>query len=135
MVCSILEHMCSATARGENVKISGFGSFLLREKSERVGRNPKTGEEHAIEPRRVMTFRASATLKQRIVRVDQEEAAAAVTSHGAEQVRAEIKEPAIDLQSGILVPVISDEGGIDVRNRFDQQSSVRMPQSAITSEV
>lgn len=79
MVSSILEHMCSAMGGGDNVKISGFGSFLLREKSERVGRNPKTGEEHAIEPRRVMTFRASATLKQRIVRVDQEEAAAAVT--------------------------------------------------------
>lgn len=43
MVSSILEHMCSAMARGENVKISGFGSFLLREKSERVGRNPKPG--------------------------------------------------------------------------------------------
>ncbi|WP_159983451.1 MULTISPECIES: integration host factor subunit alpha [unclassified Novosphingobium] len=79
MVCSILEHMCSAMARGENMKISGFGSFLLRDKSERIGRNPKTGDEHAIEPRRVMTFRASAKLKQRIVRADQEEAAAAVT--------------------------------------------------------
>jgi integration host factor subunit alpha len=79
MVSSILEHMCSAMARGENVKISGFGSFLLREKSERVGRNPRTGEEHAIAPRRVMTFRASAKLKKRIVRAGQEEAAAAVT--------------------------------------------------------
>lgn len=79
IVNSILEHMCSAMARGENVKISGFGSFLLRDKAERVGRNPKTGEEHAIEPRRVMTFRASSKLKQRIVRADQEEAAAAVT--------------------------------------------------------
>jgi len=71
LVYSILEHMCSAVARGENVKISNFGSFLLRDKSERVGRNPKTGEEYAIEPRRVLTFRASAKLKARIVRADE----------------------------------------------------------------
>ncbi|HSG55521.1 MAG TPA: HU family DNA-binding protein, partial [Paracoccaceae bacterium] len=53
---------------GENVKISGFGSFVLRDKKERVGRNPKTGVEVPITPRRVMTFRASQKLKERVVK-------------------------------------------------------------------
>jgi len=66
MVESTLDVMCSALARGENVKISGFGTFLLRDKSERIGRNPKTLEEHTIAPRRVLTFRASAGLRERI---------------------------------------------------------------------
>lgn len=66
MVESILEHMSTALERGENVKISGFGTFLLRDKGERVGRNPKTGIEVPITPRRVMTFRASQMLKDRI---------------------------------------------------------------------
>jgi integration host factor subunit alpha len=58
--------MCDAMSSGENVKISGFGSFILRDKRERVGRNPKTGIEVPITPRRVMTFRASQKLKDRI---------------------------------------------------------------------
>ena len=66
MVENILGHMCNAMADGENVKISGFGTFLLRDKGERVGRNPKTGVEVPITPRRVMTFRASQLLKERI---------------------------------------------------------------------
>jgi integration host factor subunit alpha len=66
MVESILGHMCEALSKGENVKISGFGTFLLRDKAERVGRNPKTGVEVPITPRRVMTFRASQMLKERI---------------------------------------------------------------------
>jgi integration host factor subunit alpha len=66
MVESILAHMCSAMSDGENVKISGFGTFVLRDKRERVGRNPKTGIEVPITPRRVMTFRASQKLKDRI---------------------------------------------------------------------
>ncbi|WP_159976019.1 MULTISPECIES: integration host factor subunit alpha [unclassified Novosphingobium] len=66
MVESILQQMCSALSNGENVKISGFGTFLLRDKGERVGRNPKTGVEVPITPRRVMTFRASQMLKDRI---------------------------------------------------------------------
>lgn len=66
LVESILGHMCSALSRGENVKISGFGSFLLRDKGERVGRNPKTGVEVPIAPRRVLTFRASNTMRDRI---------------------------------------------------------------------
>lgn len=66
MVEAILDRMSDALARGENVKISGFGTFLLRDKNERVGRNPKTGVEVPITPRRVMTFRASQLLKDRV---------------------------------------------------------------------
>ncbi len=66
LVEQILAQMCEALAEGENVKISGFGSFILRDKNERVGRNPKTGVEVPITPRRVLTFRASQKLKSRI---------------------------------------------------------------------
>jgi integration host factor subunit alpha len=66
MVESILDLMSDALAEGENVKISGFGTFLLRDKSERIGRNPKTGVEVPITPRRVLTFRASQMLKDRV---------------------------------------------------------------------
>jgi integration host factor subunit alpha len=68
LVEAILAKMCEAMAGGQNVKISGFGSFVLRDKRERVGRNPKTGVEVPITPRRVMTFRASQKLKDRIAR-------------------------------------------------------------------
>ena len=63
----ILETMCSALAEGENIKISGFGTFVLRDKGARVGRNPKTGIEVPIAPRRVLTFRASQMMRERIV--------------------------------------------------------------------
>ena len=66
LVEQILAKMCEALADGENVKISGFGSFILRDKNERIGRNPKTGVEVPITPRRVLTFRASQKLKSRI---------------------------------------------------------------------
>ncbi|MFC4255059.1 integration host factor subunit alpha [Altererythrobacter xixiisoli] len=66
LVEEILGKMGDAMAEGQNVKISGFGSFVLRDKKERIGRNPKTGVEAAITPRRVMTFRASQKLKDRI---------------------------------------------------------------------
>jgi len=66
LVEAVLAKMCDAMSEGENVKISGFGSFVLRDKKERVGRNPKTGIEVPITPRRVMTFRASQKLKDRI---------------------------------------------------------------------
>ena len=66
LVESILRHMCESLAEGENVKISGFGTFLLRDKAERIGRNPKTGVEVPITPRRVLTFRASQMLKDQI---------------------------------------------------------------------
>src|SRR5215217_6510989 len=62
----ILHHMCGSLSDGQNVKISGFGSFILRDKGERVGRNPKTGVEVPIAPRRVLTFRASQIMRERI---------------------------------------------------------------------
>ena len=62
----ILHHMCHSLSMGKNVKISGFGSFILRDKGERVGRNPKTGVEVPIAPRRVLTFRASQIMRERI---------------------------------------------------------------------
>ncbi|MGX7925730.1 integration host factor subunit alpha [Tsuneonella sp. HG094] len=68
LVEAILRHMCEAMSNGENVKISGFGTFVLRDKKERVGRNPKTGVEVPITPRRVMTFRASQLLKDRVAK-------------------------------------------------------------------
>ncbi len=66
LVESILDKICDALEDGQNVKISGFGSFVLRDKRERIGRNPKTGIEVPITPRRVMTFRASQLLKEKI---------------------------------------------------------------------
>ena len=66
MVERVLYHMCSSLSDGENVKISGFGSFVLRDKGERIGRNPKTGVEVPIAPRRVMTFRASQIMRDKI---------------------------------------------------------------------
>ena len=70
MVESILDKMSNALETGENVKISGFGTFVLRDKRERIGRNPKTGVEVPITPRRVMTFRASQLLKEKIAKAD-----------------------------------------------------------------
>lgn len=67
VVEQILHDMCEALSKGENVKISGFGTFVLRDKGERVGRNPKTGVEVPIAPRRVLTFRASQMMRERIV--------------------------------------------------------------------
>ena len=64
----VLHHMCHGLSLGQNVKISGFGTFILRDKGERVGRNPKTGVEVPIAPRRVMTFRASQIMRDRIAR-------------------------------------------------------------------
>src|SRR5207302_2848347 len=52
----VLHHMCESLDKERNVKISGFGTFILRDKGQRVGRNPKTGVEVPIAPRRVMTF-------------------------------------------------------------------------------
>ena len=64
----VLHHMCHALSQGKNVKISGFGTFILRDKGERVGRNPKTGVEVPIAPRRVMTFRASQIMRDRVAK-------------------------------------------------------------------
>jgi integration host factor subunit alpha len=66
LVESILEGMSAALSKGENVKISGFGTFILRDKLARLGRNPMTGVEVAIPPRTVLTFRASPKMRDRI---------------------------------------------------------------------
>lgn len=66
LVESVLETIAARLEAGETVKLSSFGTFQVRAKNERVGRNPKTGEEVAITPRRVLTFRASHVLKDRI---------------------------------------------------------------------
>jgi integration host factor subunit alpha len=66
MIESILDHMTDAIISGENVKISGFGTFVLRDKAQRIGRNPKTGVEVPITPRRVLTFRASQGMRQKV---------------------------------------------------------------------
>ena len=66
LVESVLSEISDALVRGEMVKLSSFGSFSVREKGQRVGRNPKTGEEVPILPRRVLVFRASHVLKHRI---------------------------------------------------------------------
>jgi integration host factor subunit alpha len=62
----MLNEISAAVERGENVKLSSFGSFIVRSKGERIGRNPKTGVEVPITPRRVMVFKASNVLKARI---------------------------------------------------------------------
>ena len=66
LVETVLGEMSNALIRGESVKISSFGSFTIRNKSERIGRNPKTGEEVPITPRRVVIFKPSHVLKNRI---------------------------------------------------------------------
>ena len=66
LVESVLQHMSDALAAGESVKISSFGTFSVRDKNARVGRNPKTGEEVPILPRRVLTFRPSHLMKERV---------------------------------------------------------------------
>lgn len=66
LVEQVLLHMSDALVQGEQVKISSFGTFSVREKSARVGRNPKTGEEAPIPPRRVLTFRPSHLMKDRV---------------------------------------------------------------------
>ena len=66
LVERVLAEICDCLAAGETVKLSSFGSFVVRSKGERVGRNPKTGVEVPIDPRRVMVFKPSNVLKARI---------------------------------------------------------------------
>ena len=68
LVESVIQLMSDALAEGEQVKISSFGTFSVRSKSERLGRNPKTGEEVPISPRRVLSFRPSHLMKDRVSR-------------------------------------------------------------------
>jgi len=67
LVEMVIEEICDAIVRGETVKLSSFATFQVRDKNERIGRNPKTGEEVPISARRVMTFKASHVLKKRIL--------------------------------------------------------------------
>jgi integration host factor subunit alpha len=62
----VLREIVASLERGETVKLSSFGSFGIRDKGQRIGRNPKTGQEVPITPRRVLVFRASNIMKQRI---------------------------------------------------------------------
>ena len=66
LVEAVIAEISGALERGEIVKISSFGSFAVRQKGERIGRNPKTGREVPISPRRVLVFRASHALKDQI---------------------------------------------------------------------
>ncbi|ALJ80882.1 integration host factor subunit alpha [Ketogulonicigenium vulgare] len=70
LVETVLQHISDALVAGESVKISSFGTFSVREKSARVGRNPKTGIEVPINPRRVLTFRSSHLMKERVAHGD-----------------------------------------------------------------
>lgn len=62
----VFETIKATLERGEKIKISGFGNFVVREKKERTGRNPQTGEEIRIQPRKVLTFKPSQVLKNAI---------------------------------------------------------------------
>ena len=66
IVESVLDVICDALEQGENVKLSGFGHFMVRQKHARRGRNPKTGTDITIAPRAVVTFRASPLLKDKL---------------------------------------------------------------------
>ena len=66
LVESLLNHMSDALTKGGQVKISSFGTFSVRDKTARVGRNPKTGEEVPITPRRVLSFRPSHLMKEKV---------------------------------------------------------------------
>jgi integration host factor subunit alpha len=68
LVEMVIDEVCSAIVRGDSVKLSSFATFQVRDKKERIGRNPKTGEEVPISPRRVMTFKASNVLKNRVLK-------------------------------------------------------------------
>lgn len=66
LVEAVIDEICDALVTGETVKISSFGSFSTRSKGERIGRNPKTGKEVPISPRKVLVFRASHVLRNRV---------------------------------------------------------------------
>ena len=66
LVESILAEICGSLVQGQTVKVSSFGSFSVRQKGGRIGRNPKTGEQVPIAPRRVLVFRPSHVLKEKV---------------------------------------------------------------------
>ncbi|MBI1250148.1 MAG: integration host factor subunit alpha [Alphaproteobacteria bacterium] len=66
LVTDALDQVVASLTQGDHVKLSRFGNFVVRSKRKRVGRNPKTGEEVPITPRRVVTFRPSQLLRERV---------------------------------------------------------------------
>jgi len=66
LVEAVIDNISAALLRGEHVKLAGFGTFSLRDKKERIGRNPKTGEAVPITPRRVLVFKASQVMRERV---------------------------------------------------------------------
>lgn len=66
LVESVIDQISQALLRGESVKLAGFGTFSLRDKKQRIGRNPKTGEAVPITPRRVLVFKASQVMRERV---------------------------------------------------------------------
>ncbi len=74
LVESVLAQVSDALVRGETVKVSSFGTFSVRDKAARIGRNPKTGEEVPILPRRVLTFRPSHIMKDRVAKGNKRQA-------------------------------------------------------------
>jgi integration host factor subunit alpha len=66
LVSQVIEGIAATLERGETVKLSSFGSFVVRQKRERLGRNPKTGEPACISARRILTFKPSPILKKQI---------------------------------------------------------------------
>ena len=68
LVEAVIQYMSDALVAGEQVKISSFGTFSVRAKKQRMGRNPKTGEEVPISPRRVLSFRPSHLMKERVAK-------------------------------------------------------------------
>lgn len=66
LVETIIDHIIDALIQGESVKLAGFGTFSLRDKNERIGRNPKTGKAVKITPRRVLVFKPSQVLRERV---------------------------------------------------------------------
>lgn len=84
LVENVIDEISDALIKEENVKISSFGSFSVRQKGERVGRNPKTGVEVPILPRKVLVFRASHVLKDRINEADEAAQQGSETSGSSE---------------------------------------------------
>ena len=91
LVEAVLDEICEAIVRGEAVKLSSFATFHVRDKNERVGRNPKTGEKVPILPRRVITFKASKVMKGRILhRISKGRTDPA---YGSEQTKGRLSQP------------------------------------------
>ncbi|WEZ86088.1 integration host factor subunit alpha (plasmid) [Rhizobium sp. 32-5/1] len=88
LVETVIDEVCNAIERGEVVKLSSFATFQVRHKKERIGRNPKTGEEAPISPRRVVSFKASNVLRQRVLK-----------AHLSRKAKTRTVSPALQLQN------------------------------------